>query len=634
MRAFALTLLLAIAYSHRLFLKRLPNHELVPCVGNDCKTQYCQAFGHTDCNFAINDKNQFGDDFDADSINGIKVTSTQWSVPLCLLDSDGDMKSNGDELGDPCCRWVPGQTPDRTTLISHPGNPGSITAAPSCTFEPPGLVEQLNVTAVESSDSYSFTFDWNPSTFVCVCNYTLTVNTENEQITISGVSQPPFTLCVNSTGLGTLLSASVVSVNIFGAQSTPAPIVTLPSVTMPPPCSALLIPTISGTAFFPNYNFAIPIIIGVALGLIVFVSAALLNWLPDPLSALRNTLHHKSTSNKPQFYYFTSPFKLLSPAQIAFYVLSVLALGTAFYFCYSYVDWLYYAFNKMTWARALGWLSFATLMLVTLPVSRRSVWILVFGISYERAIRFHRQMGNFAIIVLLVHGCAMIFSYCTSNPYNLENGCDYLIRLGDVTNASMNLPALVSGVLFLIMFLTSFEQIRRRAFWLFKLGHILFLPAMVGVMLHQNLAIGFVMPGLGLWFLDLLLAVWDFYLRPAVITKARVYENLVHLKIVKTKFTFEPGQFVLLLIPRISIEPHPFTISSAPLAKLNVADDAPLVSTKGSKLATFLRLALGYSRNTSTFSLHIKKDGPWTSRLHLLADLEYVLRPSSLFSNR
>ncbi|VDP84394.1 unnamed protein product [Echinostoma caproni] len=40
---------------------------------------------------------------------------------LCRLDSDGDGLTNGQELGDPNCEWTKGQTPSRTTNLSHPG---------------------------------------------------------------------------------------------------------------------------------------------------------------------------------------------------------------------------------------------------------------------------------------------------------------------------------------------------------------------------------------------------------------------------------------------------------------------------------------------------------------------------------
>ncbi|CAJ1340082.1 unnamed protein product [Effrenium voratum] len=36
----------------------------------------------------------------------ILARNTSWQA-LCVMDSDGDGLSNGEELGDPCCRWAP-----------------------------------------------------------------------------------------------------------------------------------------------------------------------------------------------------------------------------------------------------------------------------------------------------------------------------------------------------------------------------------------------------------------------------------------------------------------------------------------------------------------------------------------------
>ena len=46
----------------------------------------------------------------------------QWTVELCRKDSDGDGQTNGQELGDPHCRWTIGTQADRTAVVTHPGN--------------------------------------------------------------------------------------------------------------------------------------------------------------------------------------------------------------------------------------------------------------------------------------------------------------------------------------------------------------------------------------------------------------------------------------------------------------------------------------------------------------------------------
>ena len=37
------------------------------------------------------------------------------------MDSDGDGKNNGEELGDPNCVWIKDAIPEKSSDISHPG---------------------------------------------------------------------------------------------------------------------------------------------------------------------------------------------------------------------------------------------------------------------------------------------------------------------------------------------------------------------------------------------------------------------------------------------------------------------------------------------------------------------------------
>jgi hypothetical protein len=70
-------------------------------------------------------RNQFGLDFAA--------AGYTWTTDLCQLDSDGDGRTNGEELGDPLCVWTEGSTPVRTTDISHPGLPDNPNKPGFCT---------------------------------------------------------------------------------------------------------------------------------------------------------------------------------------------------------------------------------------------------------------------------------------------------------------------------------------------------------------------------------------------------------------------------------------------------------------------------------------------------------------------
>ena len=64
--------------------------------------------------------NLFGKDFQGEA--------NIWTPALCKMDSDDDGKTNGEELGDPCCLWTPSNGATLiTTGLSHPGQASSTT---------------------------------------------------------------------------------------------------------------------------------------------------------------------------------------------------------------------------------------------------------------------------------------------------------------------------------------------------------------------------------------------------------------------------------------------------------------------------------------------------------------------------
>lgn len=89
---------------------RLPNSRNVK---DDEGNALPAGLGHTNL-FGGGARNQFGLDF-------ARVGGFQWNQALCELDSDGDGRTNGEELGDPNCVWSVGQAPELTVDITHPG---------------------------------------------------------------------------------------------------------------------------------------------------------------------------------------------------------------------------------------------------------------------------------------------------------------------------------------------------------------------------------------------------------------------------------------------------------------------------------------------------------------------------------
>ncbi|XP_067941873.1 DBH-like monooxygenase protein 2 homolog [Watersipora subatra] len=108
-RAALIVVYLSFCYGYNIYEDSIPNGASVP---HPCKPNYIwKGVGHENV-LGGGVRNPFGVHF--------QEAGKQWTVDLCNADSDGDGKSNGEELGDPNCVWVSGVA-ERTLGLSHPG---------------------------------------------------------------------------------------------------------------------------------------------------------------------------------------------------------------------------------------------------------------------------------------------------------------------------------------------------------------------------------------------------------------------------------------------------------------------------------------------------------------------------------
>ncbi|RHY27434.1 hypothetical protein DYB32_006779 [Aphanomyces invadans] len=85
-------------------------------IPNGFEVEGFSAVGHANKVGGGGQLSSFGNDFiDA----GYK-----WTNALCAMDSDGDGATNGEELGDPCCKWneIEDDYPLRSSQLSSPGH--------------------------------------------------------------------------------------------------------------------------------------------------------------------------------------------------------------------------------------------------------------------------------------------------------------------------------------------------------------------------------------------------------------------------------------------------------------------------------------------------------------------------------
>ncbi|KAK3604320.1 hypothetical protein CHS0354_025447 [Potamilus streckersoni] len=160
-------LLIQWTQAYQIFQARIPNGNAVPdpCNAN----QIWIGVGHQNP-LGGGNRNPFGLDFDA--------AGKKWTVDLCQNDSDGDGKTNGEELGDKNCVWKIGDVPSQYIGLSHPGicDPlGSVACSGKNEWVDCGIKMKLNCSVFHDPETLNFTAHLpktevpaNETTYICM----------------------------------------------------------------------------------------------------------------------------------------------------------------------------------------------------------------------------------------------------------------------------------------------------------------------------------------------------------------------------------------------------------------------------------------------------------------------------------
>ena len=126
------------------------------------------------------------------------------------------------------------------------------------------------------------------------------------------------------------------------------------------------------------------------------------------------------------------------------------------------------------------------------PIARRSILLEVLGISWEYAIKWHRWLGAYTVVMILLHSILYFVVWFHGNGHpdydptgvmlkenlvscNIEDGCDE----DQALMLRQNWYGIVSSAAALIIAITSMNFIRRRYFEIFYYAHHLFLVLLV-----------------------------------------------------------------------------------------------------------------------------------------------------------
>ncbi|EQC25681.1 hypothetical protein SDRG_16466 [Saprolegnia diclina VS20] len=210
-----------------------------------------------------------------------------------------------------------------------------------------------------------------------------------------------------------------------------------------------------------------------------------------------------------------------------------------------------------------GHLALVSLMWLLLPIARGYHWELIFGISHERVLKFHRWLGLLVTLTAALHLAV-----------NANRGIDVLSRAVYGTQEVVPLYGFVAFVAFSsIALLGMLEPLRRTMYEVFYLHHRTFsIIGLVCVLLHSStVAYSLALP--------LALYVWTLLLRSraywtsadATVCDASESRRTVVLMLPFTPTTKQfaatmpPGAYFFLQVPSVSgVEWHPFSAIVTP----------------------------------------------------------------------
>lgn len=217
---------------------------------------------------------------------------------------------------------------------------------------------------------------------------------------------------------------------------------------------------------------------------------------------------------------------------------------------------------QLNWNNVFAHVTAVHLIAVMLPVTRHSVWPMILGLSFERAIKYHRWLGRLTCVWVLVHFATQIHKY----------GGEIIGQHHSYTAAegSGTVFGFIAMIGLLLTTLIADAEIRRHAFEAFYYIHIFLGPCAIAfAMAHSLLVRYYMIIPLVLYGIDQLLRFYSNF-KTVQVLSAKVLgseseQKVVRLDLQMTSMSYKPGQYVFVNFPQISLTQwHPYSISTTP----------------------------------------------------------------------
>lgn len=232
------------------------------------------------------------------------------------------------------------------------------------------------------------------------------------------------------------------------------------------------------------------------------------------------------------------------------------------------------------WAKTLGVISILNLgWYLLMPVGRKSVLLEALGVSWERAIKYHRWVGYYSVAIMWVHSVMYVAIFIHGNGHESYDPDGSMLQMNmvpwychqnecDDDQARMlriNMYGLVTMFLIAVMTVFTLPWFRRQKFEWFFYAHHLFLLVLVFVGLHYKGSIIYLVPGIAIYGVDKLMAMYS-YRKAAPVATRMLSSDVIEISFeTKPGVTYKAGDYVFLNVPAVSfLQWHPFSLTSAP----------------------------------------------------------------------
>lgn len=226
-------------------------------------------------------------------------------------------------------------------------------------------------------------------------------------------------------------------------------------------------------------------------------------------------------------------------------------------------------FKSEVVSRCLGQIAVMFMSLLMVPAARDSVFSLVFGVSWEAGIKYHRWLGVLFLLSALGHMFANWAWYADLGAFP-QDIIDVPMHVQfSIDNFTVPLVNIIFWVtLVCIGLFGAFEYFRRNHFELFYYAHHVSFSALIpAVLWHAASGWEFLLPGVALWFLDRTIRIYR-SAKPVQVLSITALNCQEAGRITEIRcqrpFDYFPGQYCFVNIAEISLlEWHPFTISTS-----------------------------------------------------------------------